>query len=684
MKFKRISTKMLVCILPVVILALVILTVVSIRNSRRTITDEIAVAMKSELEAQDGKMGEYLDSVSNMATTIADMVEMGYQNTPMSAYEAILGNIITDNSIVLGSGLWFEPYAYDATQQYMGPYVYKDGNSLVTTYDYSNAEYDYFSQEYYTMCINATEAQFTDPYYDETSNTIMSSCACPIIVNGKFIGCVTVDIELGSITDLIGNIVVGKTGSAILTTGSGTYLAGVASDKVQNALNITADENTSLAEAGKTILEQTEGTASYKSGKETYNLYYSTLADTGWKLILQMPLSELNAPINKLMRELIALSIVSLLLAAIAVMLQVRAIAKSIGHVQLFAGSLAEGNFTIKPIVVKTKDEIGEMGNSLNKMYDSNKHVINNIAEHSGEIGDSSAKLREAALVLAEKFGQMQEYMGNVNQAMLNTSAATEEVNASTEEVLSNVNMLAAQTDDSMQMAQEIRNRATEVRTSSRQAFESANKLSGQFEDRLQVSIENSKVVESIGELANVISGIAEQINLLSLNASIEAARAGEAGRGFAVVASEIGSLAGSTSEAVSQIQSTISDVKNAFNDIVDQAKGLLGFVQNTVAPDYDNFVKVAEQYGKDAESIDENSNQISVMSETIKSIMQEVTDAIQSIAEATQSTTELSGEILDSIDELSGHVNEISDMSDKQDVIVKDLNDVVSMFTLE
>ncbi len=630
------------------------------------------------------QLGEYLDSVASMATMIADMVETGYTSTDMESYEKILANIISDNEIVLGSGLWFEPYVYDSNEEYMGPYVYKTGDTITTTYDYSNADYNYFEQEYYTMCANANEAQFTNPYYDATSDTIMASCACPMIVDGTYIGCVTVDIELGTITSLVENIQVGENGKAVLTTADGVYLAGTDEEKIQNAAKITDNENASIAAAGNEIINNASGTTVCSMNGDDVNLYYAALERTGWKLILEMPQSELNAPLNRLMSMLIAVMVIAVIVTCVVVLSQIRSVAKSIRMVQIFAGSLADGDFTIDSMKVRSKDELGTMGTSLNQMYESNKSVIHSIKDHAGSIGESSLKLREAAIHLTEKFGQMQNYMNDVNAAMLSTSAATEEVNASTEEVLSNVNLLAERTESSMQMAQVIRKRASEVGENSRNSYESATELSGQFEQRLQVSIENAKVVESIGELANVISGIAEQINLLSLNASIEAARAGEAGKGFAVVASEIGTLAGSTSEAVGQIQSTITEVKNAFNGLAKDAQGLLGFVQERVAPDYSKFVEVAEQYGRDAESIDETSDQISTMSEAIKNIMQEVTEAVQSIAEATQHTTELSANIMDSIDLVSENITDISNMSDSQDVIVHDLNDVVSKFTLE
>ncbi len=683
MKFKRISTKMMATILPVIIIAMVILSVKSMDSSKKVINDQNANAMDSELEARKGEIEEYLNSVSNMATTIADMVETNYTASELDAYETMLANIIAGNDIVLGSGLWFEPYAFDSNEKYVGPYVYKDEGSIVTTYDYSNAEYDYFSQEYYTMCIDADGAKFTDPYYDPTSGTIMSSCACPMIVNGKYIGCVTVDIELSSITGLANNITVGETGGAILITGAGTYLAGASDEKITNETSILDDENTSLAEAGKLILANETGSTTYDEGR-VINLYYTTLEQTGWKLILKLPRAELNKPLDQLMYTLIAISVAALIVSVVVVLLQVRSIAKSIGKVQIFAGSLAGGDFTVEPIAVNSQDELGNMGTSLNRMYNSNKDVITKIKNRSEEIDESSSKLRDAAGVLSEKFTEMQKYMSEVNGAMLSTSAATEEVNASTEEILSNVNLLAEETASSMQMAKEIRGRASEIGENSRKSYESANTLSGQFKNRLQASIENAKVVESIGELANVISEIAEQINLLSLNASIEAARAGEAGRGFAVVASEIGSLAGNTAEAVDQIQTTISDVKRAFDSLANDAKDLLEFVQGTVAPDYSNFVEVAGQYGNDAEAIDESSDRISNMSDAIKNIMKEVTDAVQNIAEATQNTTELSSNIMEAINMLSGNVTEISDMSDAQEGIVSDLNEVVSKFTLE
>lgn len=685
MKFKKIGTKMLVVILPVVILAMLLLTAVIGFSSRDIINDQIDSRMQEELSAQSGVMGEDLHTVSSMAQSISRVVATTYQTTSMDTYEKMLGELIQDNDMVSGSGLWFEPYAYQADAEYMGPYVYKDGDQLATTYDYSNAEYNYFAQEYYELAKASTEPVFTDPYYDETSDSIMSTCAMPILVNDQFIGCVTVDIQLDAITTLIDNIKVGDAGRGMLLTAEGVYIGGAAGDKIQNSVVITEDKDApALAKAAKKILAGDSGETSYKGSDGQINLYYSRVDATGWILIITMPNSELTQPIMQLLAKLFGICIVALIVVALVIIFSVNSISKGLNRVKAFAGSLAEGDFTVDPIQVKTQDELGVMGGSLNAMYDSNKDVISNIAEHATDIDEASTKLRSATTELSENFAEIKKNIEEVNNAMMTTSAATEEVNASTEEVLSNVNLLTEETQNSTAMAQEIRGRAKEVGETSRKSFESASTLAKQFEERLAESIENAKVVSSIEEMANVISEIAEQINLLSLNASIEAARAGEAGKGFAVVASEIGSLATSTAEAVGQIQNTISQVQNAFDSLTKDAQNMLGFVVNDVTPDYSNFVEVAKQYGEDAASIERTAENISNMSDNIKQIMQEVTAAVQSIAEATQDTTEVSGNMTEKVVVVADHVDNVSEMAEKEDVIARELTGVVSRFKLE
>ena len=686
MKFKKISTRMLATILPVIIIATSLLTLISAISSRNIIEEQISGHMSSELTAQESGINNRLGTVSDAARTLANVISASYKTTDMSVYESMLGKIVQSNDIVLGSGIWFEPYAFDSSKEYMGPYVVKDGDKVSTTYDYSNKDYDYFSQEYYLNAKQATDAVFTDPYYDSTSGLVMSSCSMPFFdESGKFLGCVTVDMKLDTIQELVESIKVGKKGNAMLIGSNGTYIYSADEPEASSEeLKFTEDENASLASAAKIIMAGQSGMTRYKKGSAVYNLYYTTIEGLGWKLVIQLPESEVNEPVSQLLSKLLIVCLIALVCAALVVLWQIRKISKNLNSVKDFAVSLASGDFTVEMIPVKSEDELGKMSTSLNSMYGNNRDIIREIAGSAGELNTSSKKLYASSEELSEEFEKIEKYMTEVNEAMMSASAATEEVNASTEEVNSSVGILSGETDRSSKMSEEISERVTKVRAATEASYNNAIELSNKFENEVKESIENAKVVSKIGTMASTISEIASQINLLSLNASIEAARAGEQGKGFAVVASEIGKLASETATAVENIQDTVGEVKVAFDELLEDSKSFLEFLKETVTPDYQKFLGVANQYGEDANSISDISGKIAEMTEGIERIMGEVSIAIQNIAESSQSTADNSSRIMESVSDVSKVVGNVSDMSKNQENIADGMENVVSKFKLE
>ncbi len=683
MKIRKIRTKMLAFILPVILIAMGLMTFISANKSMQIIDDQISDRMKAELDSKIGEIENYLNVVMSSAANLSITVGSTYKETDLKNYETALKEMISLNDLVLGAGIWFEPFVYDEAKEYVGPYVYKDGANIATTYDYSNAEYDYHKQEYYTITKNSNKPIITDPYYDETSGMFMSSCTKAIYDGDKYIGCVTVDIELGTIDSLVENIKVGEQGKAFLINKDGVYLAGVEQTKIENAINISSDENSSLKVAGDKIKSNTSGNSKYVKGEEEYNLYHDTVSIVDWKLIIEIPQQELNKPVIDLVRVLIIVCIVAIILSTLSVLVQVLSIATKIKKVQVFSSSLAAGDFTIPKLKLETHDELGKMGDSLNEMFVSNKEVISNIFKQSNEIDISSKNLNSSADELLREFKKIETYMAQVNEAMMSASAATEQVNASSEEVDASLVILENETRSSKEKANQIRNRAFQVKDKSQNSYNYATNLSVRYEEELEQSIENAKVVDTINQLARVISGIAEQINLLSLNASIEAARAGEQGKGFAVVASEIGKLANDTSSAVSQIQTIINKVQIAVDNLTDGSKDMLGFVKETVTPDYNDFVGVAEQYVQDAKTMEDTSVKIAEMASNINRIMSEVTQAIQNIAESSQTTADNSSSVMESVEDVSIVVEHVLDMSAKQKEVSSELNEIVNRFKL-
>ena len=362
-------------------------------------------------------------------------------------------------------------------------------------------------------------------------------------------------------------------------------------------------------------------------------------------------------------------------------MVQVQGISRNIKKVKIFAGHLAQGDLTIEKLEERKQDELGEMSRSLNEMFTSNQKVIGDISQYSQKINTSSTDLSNATEELMKQFEKIESYMAEVNEAMMSSSAATEEVTASVEEVNSAMVILASETVQNSETALEIKERAGTMEKHSKAAYEYAKQIYSKREKELEAAYKNTKVVENIGVMANLISDIAEQINLLSLNASIEAARAGEQGRGFAVVATEIGKLAGETSKAVEEIQNTITDVQELFHIMSQGTKDLLTFLNDTVTPDYNSFVEVGEQYGRDAVKVGSSAEKIRTMAENMRRSFQEVSLAIESVAQAAQDTAENSLKIRRSIEHMSTAVGQVYEMGGEQEKIAGELKEIVDSF---
>ena len=685
MKFKKIQTRILVYILPVVAISMVVLTLVAGVSSFSSLSSVTDKQMNASCYAYANEIGKQLTLVQSSAVTLSHSVDSTYKTSTLEEYRQLLTELVDSSDMFLGAGIWLEPYVKDENEKYFGPYVYKDNGNIIFTMEYSTEEYDYLNRPFYTVCYDLAEgeAQIGMPYYDEPSGNTLSTTAVTIFENGKIIGCATCGISLETITALVDGVTIGKTGKALLIAGDGTYLAGTSADNIANGLNISEDENASLAKAGGEMVANLEGSTIFKENGETYRLYYNVIPETGWILGIRVAESELKEPTNELILKLICASVLSLFISTIVIILSVRSIAKSIKAVQLFSGELAKGNFRVENLNVKSADELGQMGGALNEMYLSNRNMISDIAVKSDQIAESSKLLNDASDILRKEFDDIKDGVMSINDSMGNTSAATEQVNASAEEVNASMKLLASNTEESLDNVLAIKERANGIEVACRESSDSARKICVEFEDKIQESVKKTSVVEEIGTMAKTISDIAEQINLLSLNASIEAARAGEAGRGFAVVATEIGNLANDTSGAVKSIQDTVSSVQDAFVDVTQNANDLLEFIRSTVMVDYEKFTETAENYGKDAEYFANISVRASEMSRNVEKIMQEVSYAIQNIAESTQNTASVSSDILDAVDTVADTVHEVSDMSKEQQDISNNLDDVVKKFEI-
>ena len=685
-----IQAKLILMIVPIVLVSLLVVAIISAQMSASAIASEVSSTMEAQLSGNTNDVDGTLETIRRTAEELSIFVGNTYKDTDMTTYAKLFSDTVKHDSRIRGSGIWFEPNVYTgdrkyAGQKYVGPYWYADGNDVVEDWEYSNADYDYFVQEYYTnaKAMSKNDAVITDPYYDPSSDSVMASCSAPIFNDqNQYIGCITVDLSLETISDIISSIKVGQNGYAILTMGDGTYIYTKDSSKVTNAMNIAND--TGINAIASTVLSNEKGETEFNSSEGKMRVYYSTMPEVGWKLLLLLPNSEVFSVAQRMMLVIIIIAIVAILITSLLIFFIAKGIAKPIVKVKEFAKDLANGDFTVSKIAVGRSDEIGQMSESLNEMYESNSEVIRNISIGSNEVSGSSEHLYNVASDLADRFESIRTSMVKVNDAMTNTGAATEQVSASANEVNASVQKLAEETEATKGEVEKILSRAAQIEKDSRSSCDNAISIAESRGRELEEASKQAEVIKEIGTLADSIADIASQINLLSLNASIEAARAGEHGRGFAVVASEINNLAVETAQAVDRIQNTISKIQEAFASLDRSSGELLTFVKETVTPDYENFINIGRQYGEDAKSFGSLTDQTSEMVGYIRESMEQVNAAVSSIAESATETAESSSEVTETVEEVSDMVGNISDLAEKQQSVSQNLNDIVRSFKLD
>ena len=437
-------------------------------------------------------------------------------------------------------------------------------------------------------------------------------------------------------------------------------------------IDLSGEEYYTLSQSGSGTITTTH------NGKKVL-MSYTKEPNINWTIVVFTDYNSVIKPYSNALKNALAILIIAAVLVIIFGYIFSTSIAKPIVRVKEFASVLASGDFTTDPLSINRHDELGAMSKSLNEMYLNNANVIRDIGKGSSHVFSSSEELAGTSSDLLNRFQDVVESMQKVNDAMTSTGAATEQVSASANEVNASVERLAAETRTTKNEVLEITRKAAEIEREGRKSSEYAIEIAEQRGAELEAAAEAAKVVSEIGTMADSIANIANQINLLSLNASIEAARAGEHGRGFAVVASEINNLAIETKAAVDRIQGTVDKIDAAFNQLQRSSMELLNFMRKTVAPDYEKFITIGQEYGADAQKFGELADNIAEMVNYISDSMEQVNAAVGEIAESATNTAESSADVTSTITtaeemmaRMNGMASDSREVSNKLDSIVR------------
>lgn len=428
--------------------------------------------------------------------------------------------------------------------------------------NYANAKESIWFQE----GLSRVNMRYGTAYENEKGESIVSASA--ILNDGTDnVRVISGDVSLARISIIVNSFVkMDKAAAFLVDSRDGTILAHRDASLVSQKLD-ASNKDTLMAEVAKKLEAR-----DYEGCDLAGNLIGFDMVDgTDWVLVSYIPEKIIHADVNSLGIQMGMIAIAALIILIVAIERAVHMIVKPVRSLTNTITTMADGDFTIN-VNAKGRDEIGKMGRSVEDFIVSIRGMLHQIRGISDQVSNQS----ETTSGLS---GEMYDAAQIQADSMSNLNNTVDQLSDSITDIAENATSLAMVVADTKTTSSQLENCITQTVTASEKGKSDMNRINIAM-DTISNSIQKLDAAigkvgtasEEITNIASVIGEIAEETNLLSLNASIEAARAGDAGKGFAVVASQIGKLAQTSTDSVENIVALISEITNLVQETVRQA----------------------------------------------------------------------------------------------------------------
>lgn len=392
---------------------------------------------------------------------------------------------------------------------------------------------------------------------------------------------------------------------------------------------------------------------------------------TNWLLVSYVPTRVVLADLVGLRNLMIIFSIISILVLCVLIERVTHVVIRPVKEMTRVITSMASGDFTVS-MKVKGNDEIAVMGRSV-------EHFIASMKEMIRQMGHVSDRLEKQAGSSKNVSGEMNSAANIQSQSMTELNVTVDQLSVSVNEIAQNATQLAGVVADTKEDSDKVEDKmrtTVEVSEKGKADMESV----GNALHNIEISIHNleeavDKVGTASGEIVDIIKligDIAEETNLLSLNASIEAARAGEAGRGFAVVASQIGVLAKNSADSVAHITSLINEINGLVDDAVKQGRSSASDIESsadlihTAVDTFDQIFQNIQETSHLIEGVVEKINQVDQVATNVAAISEEQAASSDEILATSESMLQQAKSISKNSEQVEAEAGNLAESADQ------------------